>query len=191
MLYVVHWDTRPHADGKASADSTAPVPGANDRASGVAVLLGVADALVAKPPRIGVDLLFVDGEDFGSFSDTTQTLLGARHFVARGAPVPMPALAIVWDMVGDRDQRFLPEGSSLTAAPDVVARVWQLAGALGYSARFVGEPSEGITDDHIPLEQPGIKAIDVIDLDYGPDNGWHHTTADTRDKLSGGQPSGG
>ena len=91
----------------------------------------------------------------------------------------------MWDMVGDRDQRFLQEGASLIAAPDVVDDVWQLAARLGYASRFVSQPSEGITDDHVPLEQAGVKTIDVIDLSYGPENSWHHTTEDTRDKLSG------
>jgi glutaminyl-peptide cyclotransferase len=185
VLYIAHWDTRPHADAKASRDTIAPVPGANDGASGVAVLLGVADALHAKPPTRGVDLLFVDGEDYGSFADTTETLIGARRFVAGGALVPRPQFAIVWDMVGDRDQRFLQEGESLVAAPDVVSHVWELAGRLGYASRFVTEPRQGITDDQIPFQHAGVKAIDVIDLDYGPSNSWHHTTEDTRDKISG------
>jgi hypothetical protein len=185
VMYVAHWDTRPHADAKASCDSTAPVPGANDGASGVAVLLGVADALRAKSPGIGVDLLFVDGEDFGSFTDTTETLIGTRRFVAHGMPEPLPRFAIVWDMVADREQRFLQEGASLTAAPDVVDQVWQLAARLGYASRFVAKPSQGLTDDHLPLQRVGVKAIDVIDFDYGPANSWHHTTEDTRDKVSG------
>jgi hypothetical protein len=78
VLYVAHWDTRPRADAAASTDTTAPVMGANDGASGVALLLGVADALRARPAPVGVDLLFVDGEDWGDFNDTTETLLGAR-----------------------------------------------------------------------------------------------------------------
>src|SRR5262245_20501821 len=67
LLFLAHWDTRPRADAAGSSDSTAPVPGANDGASGVAILLAMADALKANAPTIGVDLLFVDGEDYGDF----------------------------------------------------------------------------------------------------------------------------
>src|SRR5262245_45223291 len=80
ILYLAHWDPRPRADAKGSTDTLAPVLGANDGASGVALLLGVADALKAEPSAIGVDLLFADGEDYGSFHDTTETLLGSRRY---------------------------------------------------------------------------------------------------------------
>ncbi|HEU4649225.1 MAG TPA: M28 family peptidase [Gemmatimonadales bacterium] len=185
VLYVAHWDTRPRADAKTSTDTLAPVPGANDGASGVALLLGVADALRASPPNVGVDLLFVDGEDFGSFDDSTETLLGSRRFARQLPPGSQPAFAIVWDMVGDREQRLLQEAWSLTAAPALVEQVWVRAAALGYGDRFVAKADRPAIDDHLPLQQAGIAAIDVIDFDYGPENRWHHTTEDTRDKLSG------
>jgi Zn-dependent M28 family amino/carboxypeptidase len=157
VLYVAHWDTRPRADSKLSTDTMAPVLGANDGASGVAILLGVADALHARAPAVGVDLLFVDGEDFGSFDDTTQTLLGARRFVARRPPGPAPRFAIVWDMVGDRDQRFLQEGASLTAAPDLVAQLWEVAAALGYGDRFVPQPDIPSSTTTSPSSRPGSR----------------------------------
>jgi glutaminyl-peptide cyclotransferase len=185
VLYVAHWDTRPKADAAASADTTAPVMGANDGASGVAVLLGVADALKARPPAVGVDLLFVDGEDYGDFNDSTETLLGARRFARRVRGAYQPRMAIVWDMVGDRDQRFLKEGASVTGVPARVDSVWRCAKRLGYGAEFVDSVSTPIIDDHLPLQRVGLEAIDVIDLVYGPGNRWHHTTEDTRDKVSG------
>jgi len=185
LLYVAHWDTRPRADGPHSADSTAPVLGANDGASGVALLLGVADALRARPPSIGVDLLFVDGEDYGSFADTTETLIGSRRFARTLDSLRAPRFAIVWDLVADRDQRFAQEGYSATGAPDFVALVWRVARELGYDAQFVDEIGRPVIDDHLPLQRAGIKTIDVIDLEYGPDNAWHHSPEDTRDKISG------
>lgn len=185
VLYVAHWDTRPRADAAGSADSTAPVMGANDGASGVAVLLGVADALRARPPAVGVDLLLVDGEDWGDFNDSSQTLLGARRFARRVRGSYQPRMAIVWDMVGDRDQRFLEEGASVTGVPARVDSVWRCAARLGYAAQFPDSVSQPIIDDHLPLQRAGLEAIDVIDLQYGPNNAWHHTTEDTRDKISG------
>src|SRR5262249_60933459 len=83
LLYLAHWDTRPIADqAQDSADSKKPVLGASDGASGVAVLLGVADALKAKPATVGVDLLFVDGEDYGSFADSNDGLIGSPRVPA-------------------------------------------------------------------------------------------------------------
>ena len=182
ILYVAHWDTRPRANPPESGE---PVPGANDGASGVAVLLGVADALRARSPEVGVDLLFVDGEDYGSFRDTTETLIGSRRYASAYAGRPHPILAVVWDMVADRDPLFLQEGHSVTTAPGTVASVWRLAHGLGYREFFPPRAGRGLIDDHRPLQQAGIPAILVIDLEYGPGNAWHHTPDDTRDKISG------
>jgi len=185
LLFLAHWDTRPRADGKASRDSTLPVPGANDGGSGVAILLGMADQLKKTPPSIGVDLLFEDGEDYGDFDRDQDVLLGTRYYVAHLPPGQPPRFAVLLDMVGDKDLRIEQEGRSLTGAPDVVEKVWSLAERLGHADVFV--PVEGITldDDHVPLQQAGIPAIDLIDFTFGgEDNRWHHTPDDTIDKVS-------
>ncbi|HEV8598599.1 MAG TPA: M28 family peptidase [Gemmatimonadales bacterium] len=185
VLLLAHWDTRPKSDGAGSRDSTAPVPGANDGASGVAVLLGMADALKRSPPEIGVDLLFVDGEDYGDFAADADVLLGSRYYAAHQAPGAVPRFAILFDMVGDKDLQILQEGYSLTAAPDLVEEVWSIAERIGHGASFKREQGISLTDDHIPLQQAGIRAIDLIDFTYGgPDNRWHHTPDDSFDKVS-------
>src|SRR5207244_11472002 len=72
VLLLAHWDTRPRADQSANlGQQRLPVPGANDGASGVALLLGLADVLKAKPPTVGVDLLVVGGEQYGDFAPTS------------------------------------------------------------------------------------------------------------------------
>lgn len=181
ILYVAHWDTRPFADKSANlGQQQLPVPGANDGASGVAVLLGVADALKAKPPAIGVDLLFVDGEDYGDFADSTETLIGSRYFARHLPPAYTTLFAVVFDMVGDRDLELPQEGYSAQNAPEVVQRVWQTADRLGYGRIFLKRVSTALTDDHVPLQQVGIRAIDIIDYDFP----YHHTTEDTIDKVS-------
>ena len=181
VLFLAHWDTRPHADQSANlGQQQLPVPGANDGASGVAVLLGIADALKARAPTIGVDLLFVDGEDFGDFNDSTETLLGARYFAKHLPPGYTPLFAVLFDMVGDKDLQFLQEGFSMSKAPEVVQRVWQVADQLGYGQVFAPRAGEALTDDHVPLQQAGIHAIDVIDFTFP----YHHTTEDTIDKVS-------
>lgn len=185
VLFLAHWDTRPVADRDRNLGrQRLPMPGANDGASGVAVLLGIADALKAKAPAVGVDLLFVDGEDFGDFSDTTESLIGAWYFAAHKPAGYQPLFAVLLDMVGDKDLQLYYEGNSQSFAPEVVQRVWQAADRLGYGRVFIHGVRHTLIDDHIPLQRAGIHAIDLIDFDYGPDNAYWHTGDDTPDKLS-------
>ena len=181
VLFLAHWDTRPHADQSQNlGQQRLPVPGANDGASGVAVLLGVADALKAKPPAVGVDLLFVDGEDYGNFSDSTETLMGSQYFAAHQPAGYPPLYAVLWDMVGDKDLRIGYEGNSQAFAPEVVDRVWRTAYDLGYGRYFVPQVESTLTDDHVALQKAGIHAIDVVDFNYP----YWHTPDDTIDKVS-------
>jgi Zn-dependent M28 family amino/carboxypeptidase len=181
VLYLSHWDSRPFADrDPLPANRTRPLPGADDGASSTAVLLGVADELKRTPPAIGVDLVFVDGEDYGEFDTDTDVLLGAKYFAAHLPTGYRPLFAILFDMVGDSDQVFLREQYSREAAPEVVERVWRTARGLGLRRQFPDRDTGYITDDHVPLIRAGIRAIDLIDIDYP----YWHTTADTPDKLS-------
>jgi glutaminyl-peptide cyclotransferase len=183
VLYLTHWDTRPVADNDPDpAKRRLPIPGANDGASGTAMLLEVADALHRDPPAVGVDLLFVDGEDYGSFTADSlkDVLIGSRYFAAHLRAGYRPLYAVLWDMVGDRDQQFLQEGYSLQGAPEVVERVWSAAESLHLGNVFRPGSWGPITDDHVPLLEAGIRAIDVIDIDYPA----HHTMQDTVDKVS-------
>ena len=175
ILFLTHWDTRPIADKSVNPeDRNKPIDGANDGASGVAVLLGMADALKKTPSPIGIDLLFVDGEDYGSFEDSTETLLGARYYAKNQAPGPKPLFAVLLDMVGDRDLQIYQEGNSLLGAPEVVERVWDAAKIAGYSKVFIDSPGQTMVDDHLPLQLQGIRAIDVIDFNYGSNNSLCH-----------------
>jgi glutaminyl-peptide cyclotransferase len=196
ILYIVHWDTRPTADSDRNLGARMrPIPGANDGASGVALLIALGDVLKKTPPSVGVDLLFVDGEDYGSFDDPNNpdVLIGSRFF-AEHLPSPdyKPLFGVVWDMIGDRDLDIYQEQFSVDAAPEIVQRVWQTAAELGYDEEFISEVVSGITDDHVPLIRKGLRVIDVIDLNYGPpiENGdrpaqtYHHTMQDTIDKIS-------
>ena len=187
ILFLAHWDTRPRSDGPAAtpADSAKPVPGANDGASGVAVLLGVAEALDSVPPSIGVDLLFVDGEDYGDFfaDGRPDVLIGSRYY-AQNQLAPAPLYAVLFDMVGDRELRISREGNSVIGAPEVVDLVWRVAAEAGHSDVFVPFEGTTATDDHVELQRVGIRAIDLIDFSYGPGNAWWHSPEDTMDKIS-------
>jgi len=181
VLFLAHWDTRPMADRAANlAQQRMPVPGANDGASGTAVLLGVADALKARPPAGGVDLLFVDGEDYGDFADTNDVLIGSRWFAAHLPPGYQPLYAVLFDMVGDKDLQIFEEGQSVAFAPEVVQRVWRVAADRGHEHQFVLGVRHTLTDDHVSLQKVGIHAIDVVDFDYP----YWHTPEDTIDKVS-------
>ena len=182
LLYVTHWDSRPVAD-KSSTDALKklPTPGANDGASGVGLFLALGDILKATPPGLGVDLLFVDGEDYGTFTPDVDVLLGSTYF-ANNLPSAnyQPLFGVVFDMIGETDLRIEQEGHSVSKAPEVVERVWRTAADMGYGNVFVPSAIYEITDDHVPLLNRGLRVIDVIDLDYA----YHHTVNDTIDKLS-------
>jgi hypothetical protein len=182
VLYVAHWDTRPIADNDADPERhDSPADGANDGASAVGMLMALADALRAAPPSVGVDILFTDGEDYGSFGPDVDVVIGATYFAAN-LPVPgyRPAYGVVWDMIGDADLRILKEGNSLRGAPEIVERVWRKAAELEYANQFISSHGFQVMDDHVPLLTLGWRVINVIDLDYP----YHHTAGDTVDKLS-------
>ncbi len=187
VLYLTHWDTRPTADMEPDpANQAIPIDGANDGASGVGLFVALADALQQKPSALGVDLLFVDGEDYGSFGPPlVDVLIGSLYF-AKNLPDPgyRPVFGVLFDMIGDADLRIAVEDHSVQRAPEVVQRVWSKAESMGRGDIFVRRSAGPITDDHIPLLDVGLPVIDVIDLDYGPGNSYHHTLQDTMDKVS-------
>jgi glutaminyl-peptide cyclotransferase len=181
VLLLAHWDSRPTSDSPRSRDSTKAVVGANDGGSGVALLLGVADVLKRAPPSAGVDLLFVDGEDYGHFTDApTDVLIGSRYYGTHQAPGPKPLYAVLFDLIADKDLQLYQEGNSLVGAPEVVELVWSTAKELGYGGYFISSPRHTLIDDHLELQKAGIRAVDVVDFDYPA---WH-TTEDTIDKVS-------
>lgn len=183
ILYVTHWDTRPVSDAaEDSVQRQLPVPGANDGASGVGLFVALGDALKKNPPAGGVDLLFVDGEDYGEFDeDLADVLIGSAYFAKHPPDAAYkPIFGVLWDMIGDSDLLIKKEGYSLQRAPEVVDRVWSKAAELGFGAVFVPVDQGPITDDHLPLLDAGMRVIDVIDIDYP----YHHRPSDTMDKIS-------
>lgn len=176
VLLLTHWDTRSVADEEEDRSRRRrPIPGANDGASGTAVLLELADVLSRHPPPSGVDLLFIDGEDFGP----DDMFLGAEHFADNLPPEQeRPRYGILLDMVGDADPWFPQEENSRRYAPDLLRRVWDTAARLGYGDMFVREEVPAVIDDHVPLNEAGLPTIDIIDPDYGPDSRYWHTLDD-------------
>ncbi|MBU1951200.1 MAG: M28 family peptidase [Candidatus Eisenbacteria bacterium] len=169
LLIGAHWDSRPWADR--DPDSThheTPVPGANDGASGTAVLLVLADILGRYPPPIPVTLVFFDGEDLGRPGAEEDWLLGSKYFAAYW-PVDRPQVALVIDMVCRSDQLYDREGMCQATSPEVYGLLESIEESLGYFllSRQVRDP---ITDDHLPLLQAGIPTGLLIGLE---DPDWH------------------
>jgi len=170
-----HWDTRPWADQEdLRQDRDQPIIGANDGASGVAILLELAKIMGENPPPIGVNLVFFDGEDLGVPGENETYCQGSRFF-AKNLPIPRPDEAINLDMVGDK-QLVLPiERYSLEYHPKLVRHLWDRAKDMGLDA-FIGRVDYAIYDDHIPLNEiAGIPSIDIIDFKYPNSyaNFWH------------------
>ena len=177
ILLCAHWDSRPFADN--DPDSTKhklPVPGANDGASGVAVLLEMARLFAESKPKVGVDIVFFDLEDIGDELDSTKINfprnpfgIGSEMFV-KNNPNYYPEYGILLDMVGDKELRIPKEAYSVNRAGNVVEKVWNAASVVGSNA-FVDEQGGAVIDDHIAFLKKSIPVIDLIHLPFPKT--WH------------------
>lgn len=173
IMLMAHWDTRPRAE-RESDDRLRqePIPGADDGASGVGVLLELARLFSNRPPPIGVDIIFFDGEDFGHEGDLENYFLGSRYW-SENPPVPgyHPRFGILLDMVGAANAVFPKEGFSVQYARHVVEQVWPLAQEMGYEQYFPDKNGSSIADDHwIINRNTDIPTINII----------HHKPPDSR-----------
>jgi glutaminyl-peptide cyclotransferase len=179
VLLCAHWDTRPFADRDPDSSlRQEPILGANDGASGVAVLLEMARIVSQKRPKWGVDIVLFDGEDYGQEGDLEKFCLGSKHF-AKNRGGYQPQFGILLDMIGDRDLDVYKEGHSVRYAQKTVDLVWAAARRLELEC-FRDSTKYFMYDDHIPLLEARIPCIDLIDFDYP----YWHTTQDTPDKCS-------
>lgn len=172
ILLLAHWDCRPWADkDEDPAMHHTPVMGANDAASGVAVLMELARIMSNNKPGIGigVDLLMVDAEDWGSYDNEDSWALGTRLWASNHKQLLgqdyAPTFGILLDMVGARGARFAPEYFSTQYAPGVVKLVWDTAREAGYGSYFVQSSGGAVTDDHVVVNTiASIPCIDIIDM---------------------------
>ena len=182
IILCAHWDTRPRAEYDLS-EPEKPMIGANDGASGVAILLEIARQLQANPVNPGIDIILFDGEDYGEPRDLQHYLLGSRYYVDQPY-LPMAQRVILLDMVGDAELTIKVDPVSYRAAPRLVEEIWALANEIGYD-QFQLVAGASMYDDHVPFIEKGIPAIDIIDFEYpGPGNAYWHTHEDTADKCS-------
>ncbi len=198
ILLCAHWDCRPWADQDPDKSRhRQPVMGANDGASGVAVMLELARIIKQLNPAVGVDFICFDMEDYGAPywgadnapEDGSDWCLGSRYWASNPHRTGYVArYGILLDMVGGPGARFCHEGFSLRYAADIVQKVWAAAQAVGADRYFVNEDGSWATDDHLPLNEiAGIPTVDVIPFmsdsehSFGP---YWHTVNDTPENIS-------
>ncbi len=179
IILGAHYDSRLLADQDPDpAKRSQPVPGANDGASGVAVLLELARTLPANLDK-QIWLVFIDAEDDGDINGY-DWLLGSRWFVQQLTQTyskeNYPDAAIIIDMIGDKNLDLFYETNSNAALNQ---EIWKTASNLGYT-QFTPRSKFNMLDDHTPFLEAGIPAVDIIDFDFPP---WH-TTSDTADQVS-------
>jgi len=178
VMLSAHWDTRPVADHDPDpAARRRPILGANDGASGVAVLLELARVFRESPPRVGVVFVFFDGEDSGDRRGGF--CLGSQYLADHLRPEWDFIKGVNLDMIGDRDLSLPVEIYSWEKARPLALELWS-EGLRRYPKIFRLEPEYKIFDDHVPFLKAGKPYVDVIDFDYD----YWHTLDDTEDKCS-------
>jgi hypothetical protein len=158
--------------------------GANDGGSNVGLMLEIASQLRSHPPEgYSIWLLFTDGEEATVAWTDEDSVYGSKHLAKKwsqdGTAAKIKAFLLL-DMIGDKDLHLEHDTNSTPWLLDVVTRAGQRVGQHShFSSRSIA-----ISDDHLPFREVGIPVVDIIDLDYGFDNLYHHTTQDTPDKCS-------
>lgn len=173
VLLGTHYDTRPVAD-KDPVQPDQPVPGANDGASGVAVLLELARIIPQLDIEYRTQLAFFDAEDSGGL-DGWKWIVGSSYYAEQ--LTDPPEFVIIIDMVGDANLEIFYDRNS---DPGISEAIWTVAAQLGYQDQFIPKVKYSMLDDHTPFVTRGIPAVDIIDFDYP----YWHTTEDTIDKVS-------
>ncbi len=188
IIICSHWDSRPWADQDNNPQMHhIPIDGANDGASGVAVMIEAARHIQQQAPAVGVDFICFDAEDCGTpywdnTGDNTDTwCLGSQYWAGHHHTEGYTArYGILLDMVGGSNCIFEKEAYSMHFAPSLVDKVWSRAQRLGYTDLFRNDQGNGIIDDHVQVNQSGIPCIDIIARDKDSDSfckTWH-TCAD-------------
>jgi glutaminyl-peptide cyclotransferase len=196
ILLNAHWDTRPWADLD-TINKDKPFDGANDGGSGVAVLMELARELSQSKIEKGIDIIFFDIEDYGQESTNTQYehqedtwCLGSQYWATHlHKPGYYARYGILLDMVGGKNPEFPMEGTSMQYAPDVVEKVWSIAGKMGFGSYFTTAVTGETTDDHLYINTlANIKCIDIVHYEIGKHNYpfFHHAHSDNMDNIDKG-----
>ena len=189
-----HWDSRPYADEDPDPKNhKKPIPGANDGASGVGVIMELARLLKENPAPIGIDLILFDAEDYGQpenseLPEVEDSWCLGSQFWSKNPHVKgyYAKYGILLDMVGAKDATFTMEEISRFYAPDILNKVWGIANTLGYSSYFLYTKTAGVTDDHLYINQiTKIPTIDVIDRNSSTPSGFNKNWHTLKDDMEG------
>lgn len=179
VLLVAHRDTRRRADGSPDPlDRKLPVPGANVNASGVALLMELAELFRQQPPPVGVDLLFPDADEYSAAA----RMAGTRHFLQQ-MPGYRPRYALVLQAVAGTDPLFVQDEGSLRDAAEPTRRLWETAARLGYDSLFVAETAPPMENQAAVLAEAGIPTVVLADREYGPGNTFWQSYGDTMEHV--------
>jgi glutaminyl-peptide cyclotransferase len=183
VMLTAHWDSRPVAD-KDGKTPGVPVPGANDGASGVAIIMEIARQFHLKAPAAGVDLILWDAEDNGAYEDNDSWCLGSQYWAKHPHKAGYRArYGINLDMVGAKDARYTKDGYSVQNASRETENVWSIAAQLGYGNYFSSATTDfaSIDDHYFVMEGAGIPMVEVIHRDITSGEffpHWHTATDD-------------
>ena len=193
IALFAHWDSRHVADYD-TINTSQPILGANDGGSGVGVLLEIARNINLKNPKIGVDIIFFDAEDYGQPDNSKfptmndSWCLGSQYWSKNPHKQNYFAkYGILLDMVGGKDAEFWQEGISSYYASNIIKKVWDVAHNIGYSNFFIYKKSPQIMDDHYYINTiTGIPTIDIIEYDPFSKTNFNkhwHTHADNMNNV--------
>lgn len=189
IALFAHWDSRPWADQDPdSKQHYTPILGANDGASGAGVLLEIARQIQKQQPELGIDIILVDAEDYGTHSAYNGKHAPESWGLGSQAWARNPHVAgynarfgILLDMVGGKNPEFRYEALSEKVASSVNRKVWKAAKKLGFDRFFVPKNGGEITDDHTFINQyANIPTIDIVPYDFFEH--WH-TVKDDMDAI--------
>ena len=196
ILLFAHWDSRPYADHDPNPENwRKPIDGANDGAGACGVLLEIARQIGMENPKVGIDIILFDAEDWGKPNFPTNDkhhgdwCMGSEYW-AKNPHIPnySARFGILLDMVSAPDAQFYKEEASMYYAPNFVQKVWAAAKTAGFSHLFINRPGGQIMDDHIPVNQyRRIPSLDIIQQDPGTPTGfgsYWHTLEDNMTNVS-------
>lgn len=184
IMLCAHWDSRHICDEDPTpAYRNQPVMGANDGASGVAVLLEIARLVAQQQPHVGLDIILFDAEDYGNSDVDHSFCLGSQYWARNPHKRPYQArFGILLDMVGGKNPTFAKDQVSMYYASDVANMVWDKAAQLGYGNVFVSDLGGGVIDDHYYVNMlSGVPCIDIIH--HHAQNGFPETWHTTNDVI--------
>jgi hypothetical protein len=187
ILLAAHYDTLPFPL-EDPQDPRGKFLGANDNASGVAILMELAHEIAKLELNYGVDFVFLDAEEY-MYVPNGRFFVGSEYFARQYAAGKLPYRyhwGVLLDMVGDKDLQIYQEGHGLIwkDTRPLVQSIWATAQRLGVR-EFIAKGKYTVDDDHLMLHDlGGIPCIDIIDYDYGPGHRYWHTLADAPEQCS-------